>query len=169
MFWCNDRSIYSKGGWNPNGGVTFEPWTSYGMLFSAYNRVVNLKKPSLSCARNIDKFTVNSSNGNGALDYPVGLLTADEMMLAGGNINTVNSNFYLYTGKNYYGMSPNDFSDENAYEFGITLDGRVHYEGSFGKLTNSYGVRPAISLKASISVGGGDGTSSNPYTIDAIS
>ena len=171
--WCNDRSIYSNGGWNPNGGATFDPWTSYAMLFSAYNRVVNLKKPSLSCARNIDKFTVNSSNGNGALDYPVGLLTADEMMLAGGNVNTANSNFYLYTGKNYYGMSPNDFSDQNAYEFALFNNGRVYYEFSSGSggtgIASTQGVRPAISLKTSISVGGGDGTSSNPYTIDAIS
>lgn len=155
-------------GWSPIGATSGDP-ENYSLLFSGYNRIFNLKKTSLSCARNIDKFTVNSSNGNGALDYPVGLLTADEMMLAGGNVNPVNSNFYLYTGKNYYGMSPNDFSDENAYEFGITLDGRVHYEWNFGKITTSNGVRPAISLKASISVGGGDGTSSNPYTIDAIS
>ena len=45
--------------------------------FSGYNRVNNYT-PTLNCSRDIDKFTVSNSIGNGKLTYPVGLLTVDE-------------------------------------------------------------------------------------------
>jgi hypothetical protein len=109
--WCNDRSIGTKNGWDPNGGVTSgNSWTIYSLLFSAYNRLYSTHSPSFTCSRNIDKFTTSTSNGNGKLDYPVGLLTADEIMLAGGKGGTSNNNYYLYTGKSYWAGSPGYFS-----------------------------------------------------------
>ena len=75
--YCNDRSISNLGGWEQDGGHT-----STSLQFSPYTRK-NSKTPTLTCSRNLDKFTVSSSNGNGALTYPIGLITADEAMYAG--------------------------------------------------------------------------------------
>ncbi|MDD2505302.1 MAG: hypothetical protein PHF21_03410 [Bacilli bacterium] len=65
------------------------------------------KKSTLKCGLKNDRFTVNDSQtGNGALTYPVGLLTVDEASMAGllfGNSNTLN---FLYTNQNNRLMSP---------------------------------------------------------------
>ena len=119
--WCNDRSINAKNGWDPNGGNS----TSY-LYFSANNRAWGTRIPSLTCSRDIDKFTVSTSNGNGSLTYPVGLLTSDEIMIAGGKGGTSNNSYYLYTGKYWWAGSPGDFIGGNAYEFGVLSDGGLN-------------------------------------------
>ena len=44
--------------------------------------------------------TSGSSQGNKALTYPIGLITADEVAYAGGVYGSSNSSYYLYTGQN---------------------------------------------------------------------
>ena len=99
----------------------------------------------MECKRNLDKFTVSSSIGNGELTYPVGLITSDEVMYAGGYGVNSNNTFYLYTGDNFWFMSPSGMS--NAEAGGMILS-------SFGQLSSAlvsftYYIRPVISLKAS--------------------
>ena len=154
--WCNDRSISQLNGWNPDGGST----TSY-LRFGAYNRAYITYTPDLSCSREIDKFTVNESNGNGDLDYPVGLITADEIMLAGGKVTSSNSSYYLYTGNDWWAGSPYVFYD----------DAQGVYVSSTGSLLSSrvaraIGARPGVSLRPGTSISGGDGTSLSPFTIE---
>ena len=159
--WCNDRSIGTKNGWDPNGGNS----TSY-LYFSASNRVYSTTSPSLTCSRNIDKFTTSTSNGNGKLDYPVGLLTADEIMLAGagGKGGTSNRSYYLYTRKYYWAGSPSNFSGYgSAYELYVKYDGDLND----GYVNNSApGVRPCISLAPGTEMSSGDGTVNSPYVVD---
>ena len=156
--WCNDRTIYQKNGWDPNGGST----TSY-LYFGSYGRARVTYQPNLICSRNIDSFTVSESNGNGDLDYPVGLLTADEIMLAGG-ANSANSSYYLYTGQYYWAGSPFNFYFSIASEFYVdypgSLDGTHVYYASVG-------VRPSVSLKLGFKLtGDGDGSATNPYVVE---
>ena len=159
--WCNDRSIGTKNGWDPNGGVTSGNWPNYSLLFSAYNRVYSTHSPSLTCSRNIDKFTTSTSNGNGKLDYPVGLLTADEIMLAGGKGGASNNSYYLYTGKSYWAGSPYYFFDGVAFEFRVFSDGGL--DGDV--VTNSApGVRPSVSLASGTEMIG-SGTGDDPYVV----
>ena len=99
--WCNDRSISELNGWDPDGGST----RNY-LYFSAKDRAYATYPPDLSCSRKIDRFTVNVDNGNGDLDYPVGLLTADEIILSGGQYLISNSNYYLYSGNSWWANSP---------------------------------------------------------------
>jgi len=96
--WCNDRSIYS-GGWTKDGDAT-----GY-LYYSPYNRASNLRKPDLSCSNINDSFTVSETNGNGKLKYPISLLTADEIMLAGGRLYSSNSKYYLYTNEYWWALS----------------------------------------------------------------
>ena len=157
--YCNDRSIYNLNGWNPDGGRT----TSY-LYFGAYGRLSANKTPSLECPRDKDKFTQSTSNGNGALDYPVGLLTADEVALAGGKSGSSNSSYYLNTGQVYWLLSPYSFYDYYANGFCVNSGGRP----SSTSVYNTYGARPVVSLRPGITISDGEGSTSDPYVIESV-
>ena len=151
--YCSDRNINSLGGWNPDGGSV---WTT--LQVKAYNRL-NAGNPSLACSRSQDRFTVSSTNGNGALTYPVGLITSDEVIYAGGKENTDNNSYYLYTNRTYWTISPGAYQDNKSYNI------LVYSTGSIKNMNATGDVRPAISIKPTTIVQYGDGTSTNPYVI----
>ena len=102
---CNDRSMAgNNSGTGAGTSVTYYrwyngPWESEN--YSKYN-----KKMMLTCSQKNDAFTVSdTTNGNGALTYPVGLLSTDEIALAGG-WNAANSGYYLYSGQVWWASSP---------------------------------------------------------------
>ncbi len=152
--WCNDRTFYS----GSLKGKDIDAGTEYS-YFSADSR---RRSPSVECPNESrDGFTVStSSGGNGALTYPVGLLTMDEVMLAGGNYNS-NSKYYLYTGKYYWLLSPILFEYKNAENF------YVYGSGYLTGLYSNYslGIRPSVSLAAGTRYTDGDGTADNPFVI----
>jgi hypothetical protein len=149
--WCNDRSIYSGSGYGTSD-------TFYG----AFNRLANNKTPSLACANSNDRFTVSSDNGNGDLDYPVALLTADEIAYAGAANGSSNSIYYLYTGQWWWSLSP--FRSASSY----AIVCYVYFDGSLGNgnVYGSGGVRPAVSLKPGTTYTSGDGSTSTPYVVE---
>ena len=156
--WCNDRTIYKLGGWEANGGSTRDS----ALYFGVYGRIIK-SNPSLSC-RKIDSFTTLTNNGNGALNYPVGLLTADEIMYAGGTENS-NSSYYLYTNQSYWLSSPYGFLTNNSiYSSNYILTSNGYLSNSDDN--SSYGIRPVISLKSGIGYLKGDGSSKYPYVIN---
>lgn len=119
--------------------------------------------PILSCPNKNDSFTVGSS-GNGKLKYPIGLITGDELVLAGGGngINTTSS--YLSVGSSpiwWWIMSPMNFSEGHSNSGYIVINGRMYIT----LLEINFGVRPMISLKNSNIISGGDGTADNPYIV----
>ena len=144
---CNDRS-YTK--------------SSSSLYFGAYTRLYANKTPTLKCQNAKDKFTVEISNGNGALTYPVGLITADEMAYAGGLYNTENRSFYLYTGKTCWMLSPTVFNGTYAYESRLYFSGIFSWDYAY----NSYGVRPVLSLKQGAVISSGNGTSTSPFIVN---
>lgn len=140
--WCNDRSVSTYLG--SNG-------TIYDLEFNTYNRT----NPNLICEYAEDSFTVNNENGNGKLTFPVGLLTTDEIMLAGRYTNN-----YLNTNENWWTMSPaNVMIYRSTYNYVLAFNGT-------GYFSSLLGVRPTISLVPGIKVIGGDGTSSTPFEVD---
>lgn len=148
--WCNDRgiNIYNA-----------DEWSIYDLKFNAYNRMNN-GNPNLSCSYTQDSFTVNSQTGNGKLTFPVGLLTADEVMLAGQLYNSNNQKYYLYTGQKWWTLSP----ASHVYYRGISTD--VYSSDDISLVTSSLGVRPTVSLIPEMKVISGDGSSSYPYILD---
>ena len=146
---CNDRSYTTS---------------NLTLYFGAYTRLINNKTPTLKCQNTRDKFTVDASNGNGALTYPVGLITADEMAYAGGvyGSSNANSSFYLYTGQTYWALSPCTFFNSVAHEFRLNSAG---YLSNDYVTTSSYMVRPSVSLQPGIGMTGGSGTAANPYIV----
>lgn len=173
--WCNDRSIYSLGGFNPNGGSTYIDWDidhhylNASLLYaSSQYLTAETITPSLRCSRNIDRFTVSGSNGNGALDYPVGLLTVDEIILAGAdNQSSANSSYYLHNNYYYWSISPFNFNDWHALNGFVESDPIFNIGGLYEcNVEWYYGVRPSISLKTGFSLtGNGNGTATNPYIV----
>ena len=166
--WCNDRSIVTDLA-NSNGG-NYSSYTILGYgtnktLYGPASRVgenVSNPTPTLKCAQNNDKFTVDVSNGNGALTYPVGLITADEMAYAGGRYSSSNRSFYLYTGQFYWALSPYYFGGSTARGFILSSGGAL----SGSNVVNSRGVRPSVSLQPGIGMTGGSGTAADPFVIE---
>ena len=164
--YCNDRGIAELRGWDPTGGDTTKE-----LSFNTQKRFLTTFTPSLVCSRVLDRFTVSSSKGNGALTYPVGLITSDEVMYAGGYKYTENNTYYLYTSLIYWTISTNSYGlghDYNtmAYALIVSTTGTFsgHYVTSDGSGFDD-GIRPVISLKSTDVVESGDGTSTNPYVI----
>ncbi len=159
---CNDRSIstgtpsgYSNLGYGTERTAYrwyYDPWSS-----DSYNS--NMR---LTCPQQNDAFTVSdTSKGNGALTYPIGLLSTDEIVLAGG-WSASNSGYYLYSGQWWWASSP-------GYFLGVYASVRfVYSDGNADNVdfvdNDVFGVRPVFNLKAEV-LKYGDGTASNPYRL----
>ena len=155
QIFCNDRSL-SSGTWSSS---------SSNFRYSTYNRLVN-RNPILTCPTTSDKFTTkNSSIGNKTLDYPVGLITADEIIMAGGIFNTNNVAFYLYTNQNYWTMSPNYILGASNGHFSSIIINPLTERAAESTMVNyKYGVRPVINLSPSVKLSG-NGTWNNVYEV----
>ena len=161
--YCNDRS-------NPAGGYNTGKST---FLYGADTRLETNKTPTYDCTNVNDKFTVDTSTGNGKLTYPIALMTADEVSFAGGVVfeDTKAWSWYNYNSANgrsagisWWLLSP-FYWNKFAYVFDVEIN-----TDSFGKLNGSTTgltdrVRPVISLKSCVKISGGDGSASDPYTI----
>ena len=152
--YCNDRS------------------TSDNAYFGAYTRLITNKTPSYDCAATEDKFTVDTSTGNGKLTYPIALMTADEVSFAGGLYGANTPTWYYYNSVNgsstgskfWWLLSPLDSSTSGSSMFivrGSSNPGRLNYNYVY----SNNGVRPALSLKSCVKYSSGDGSASDPYTI----
>lgn len=132
-----------------NSGTSFE--------FTAGNKYFVTKTPSYKC---------ETTGVDGEIDInKVGMLTFDEIVYAGGG-NSSNSNYYLNnnaTTNYWWALSPDRFTSDfdGVYSFYVGDDGVVNRNLMVG----SNALRPAVSLKSSTQITGGNGTVSNPYTI----
>ena len=136
---CNDRTPYS-------GSGTGTTATDYAASY----RLITNKVPTFKCTDTGDRFATS-----------VGLITADEVVYAGGAHNTRNTGYYLYTGQYYWAMSPCiASSDGSANVFYVYLSGELSSNWTFGNA----GTRPVINLKSDVALTG-TGTSSDPYVV----
>ena len=162
--WCNDRQIASLGGWNPNGGSTSETLT-----FKGYDRLKNTYKPTLKCEEQ-DAFTLSLDKGgtegygNNKLTYPVGMLTADEYVLAGSSTTQTNTDYYLYTSTFVWTLTPSQVLADQYFIRKYNLDSGGGM-GVNGISIHEYFIRPSISLIKGTEFESGDGTKENPYVI----
>ena len=160
--YCNDRS-------NPAGGYNTGNTEFY---YAARTRLDTNKTPSYDCATAEDKFTADSSTGNGKLTYPIALMTADEVSFAGGLYGTNAPTWYYYNSANgsstgstwWWLLSPYRWNGNHAYVFRV---GGSSYPGYLdGSYVNfAIGARPVISLKSDVLYKTGDGSAESPYEI----
>ena len=138
---CNDRNTASGSNWVSSGSTFY---------YAAYDRVYGSTQPTLQCSNTNDIYTTK-----------VGLITADEVRMAGGTTSSNNS-YYLYTGQNYWTMSPFYFYINGyAFVFRVLSDGSL----DFNWVNYTYGVRPVLNLSADVTISGGNGTSETPYVV----
>ena len=161
--WCNDRSITRTN--NYNSGYLLSTAT----FFAPRSRLLDSASSNISatvmCSNVNDRFSTTSTYGNAKLTYPIGLITADEIVFAGGKYNVKNENNWLRTSGLFLTMTPVYYSSDmsNCSEFTMMQDGSLGYTS----VTNSaYGLRPVINLKSDTLMSGGDGTPTNPYIIE---
>ena len=177
QIFCNDRSastsevIYSTSNY-----TTLTSWSSTETTYyyGSFGRLTQTtRSPQLICPTENDKFTSNGSTiGNKTLTYPVGLITADEVAMAGGVDRPVDNNtYYLYTNQDYWSISPSESIVNNTpgssfayYSFEFLVSSAGDIDG--GDLIDPYGVRPVISLSSEVKLSG-NGTWNNPYVVES--
>ena len=158
--WCNDKTNVTDTSYDPlrlsPNGLGYGANKTY---YGATQRLVNTSGsaggtgPSLKCNGELSK--INSK---------VGLITADELALAGYAYAKNNTTTYLQenaTDTYWWSLSPNGFYGGYAGVWGV--NGSLGYFGYNG-VFSAYGVRPSISLKSTTNVAG-NGTSDSPFII----
>ncbi len=140
--YCNDRNVQSGQSWASAPSNIF--------YYAGYKRLYTDYAPTLSCAA-LDTYTLK-----------VGLITADEVMYAGGK-NANNTSYYLYNGQDYWTMSPYMWNGSaGSYVFYVYSGGHLNWNGA----SSAIGVRPVINLKAdTLFASEGNGTQNNPYVV----
>ena len=154
---CGDREMASGSSWSSQPSSIIY-YAGYGRLAQNSSSV----NPTFKCSNSNDLYTTSSSSkGNKKLANPIGLITADEVVMGGLPWSGSTTSNYLYTGQHYWTMSPYLFNGTYA---------NVFYVNSYGYLIDAYvgwssgGVRPVINLSADVKVTG-SGTSSDPFVV----
>ena len=99
------------------------------------------------------------------MDYPIALLSADEMKLAGFSSNN-STHSYLYNALNNWTMTQAKSSSYVIYTNNQYLYVNGNTTGGYagGVENTSYAIRPVVSLNRNVELGG-TGTSDDPYVI----
>ena len=141
--------------------------TAYG----AWSRIINTSgyaksphTPTFNCPNANDLYTVKGANkGNKAMEKPIGLITADEVVYAGGYYRTNNTSYYLRNGNAYWTMSPYYFVGSLASVFYVDSPGTL--DSNWGYVYSTHGVRPVINLRADVQISG-SGTGTDPFVVN---
>lgn len=152
--WCNDKSYHY-------GPLMSKDSTNSTNVFSGDYRNTVGYKPSLKCENINDRYTVSKENGNGALTYPVGILTADEVSYAGSGWRNTVLNGYLKNGLSNWVLTPAYYGYDFARGFAVQSNNALVIPAS----NFSDHVRPAISLEHDVIYVSGDGSFEKPYVI----
>ena len=167
QIYCNDRTAStSEVAYSTTNYTTLTSWNSTGTTYyyGAYGRIVKDNNPMLTCAVDSDRFTVNkiNSKGNGTLKYPVGLITADEVAMAGGKFGSSNENssYYLYTNQYYWAGSSSICNGSSSIDLVVGDDGSL---GS-SRIAVNHGVRGVVSLSSDAKLLG-NGIYNDVYTV----
>ena len=146
--------------------------TTYGsdsgtILFGPHRRLSSAK-PSLLC----DDDGTNVLYG-GYYKLKVGLMTVDEAIYAGlsEEVASDKTNYLYYKNSDYYSwytMSPSNFNVYNSFMYvidGMRFNVDMHIINNSSVTSFEFSTRPVINLNSNVDITGGDGTSTNPYTI----
>ena len=171
--YCNDRSVYQSY-YNTTALTSIVPYvsSSTSAYFGAYGRNLTSTNltPSLNCPRStvdLYRYVENSTGVSNQLKYPAALLTADEASFAGSGANAssgsaYHDNSFLRSGSNYHLFTPAYGSYGSSTTYFSSGSASITYSGA----SNSYGVRPVISLKSGVTPASGSGTATDPWVIE---
>jgi len=144
---CNNRVINSF----TLGGVLYSK-NGYGKHNTGYYDLNN-GMPSFDCLNLNDRFSLSNNDSNKKLEYPVGLISVDEILYSG-------DGSYLYSFDNYWTITPAYFNGSDAYNYVVSkkkiTPAKVSYE---------FEIRPVISLNKNVKLESGDGSIISPYIV----
>ena len=162
--YCNDRSLGTGQTYSASADFNFAPY--YRMDYDTDGTSAN---PSYNCSDVRDAFSVDNTSAK--LDYPISLMTADEIAFAGGVASqTMNTPYAWFisnsTGSqvstDWWSLSPINWYYGYAYVWSwLSVNANLNING----VDRTSAVRPAVSLKSCIKYSTGDGTSESPYEI----
>lgn len=121
-------------------------------IYNSYVRNITDKIPTFNCLGE-------------KVGTKIGLITADEVIYAGGSYQTENTSYYLYNGDitdGWWTMTPATGTETSMNPFIVNATGSIDntIAGSYNR-----SIRPVISLIKDISVTGA-GTEENPYKLE---
>ena len=162
--YCNDRNLAS--------GQTYS--TTNDFDYASVERIETNKQPTYNCTNMSDAFSVNNTSAK--LDYPVGLMTIDELSYAGGQAITELTAPYAwyYTNANgesscgrlaFSSLSPSGRHVGYLQVWDVDGSGDPGYLDNLVVGSNSTAVRPSVSLLSCNLISRGDGSPENPYEI----
>ena len=153
---CGDRSL------NSGNGISLNESTS----FSANNRLSN-SKATFKCPNiSNDLYTTSSSEfGNKSLTYTIALITSDELVYSGIDLNHVNKKSWSYSQTHYWTMTPSDYFAQQTSPH-VIFSSMIGYLNPWNYVELSLDVRPAINLKSDVKIISGIGTVNEPFIID---
>ena len=160
--YCNDRNLAS--------GQTYSTTSNFN--YAPFKRIPN-KQPTYNCTNMSDAFSVN--NASAKLDYPVGLMSIDELSYAGGEVETNLTAPYAWyytnvNGESITGSAPSwalsPYRWSGSYSRVWRVDGSDR-PGSLddNRVVGSFAVRPQVSLSSCNLISRGDGSANNPYVV----
>ena len=157
---CADRSLGTQAAQNSwPGGLPLTANSGTGTLITAYGGADRLHnhvslsnfEPSLICPRPGD-----------TMFLPIGLITADEVALAGARFGFTNTDFFLRNNTWWWTMTPARFNGTLAMPFHVTINGELNVNTG---VTSTPQTRPVISLNENALVTTGNGSATNPFRV----
>ena len=145
--YCNDRELASLSTYS----------TTRSFSYASSKRIDFTSQPTYNCTNMSDAFSVNNTSAK--LDYPIGLMTIDELSYAGGEFYTKLTAPYAwyYTNANGESIISNSSSVSLSPVVWNETDSRVwrwygsNYPGSLDaglSVDISFAVRPSVSLSS---------------------
>ena len=162
--YCNDRSLGTGQTYSASSRFNFAPY--YRIDYNTNGAKAN---PSYNCTDIRDAFSVDNTSAK--LDYPISLMTADEIAFAGGVTDKTMNKPYAWFISNSLGTQVSSSWWSLSPNFWYGSYSNVWYWRSDIASLNGRGVvfadavRPAISLKSCNLIYGGDGSANNPYIV----
>ena len=163
--YCNDRNLAS--------GESYSTSTTHRFNYAPYERIDTNLQPTYNCTNLSDAFSVNNTSAK--LDYPIGLMTIDELSYAGGQASTKLTAPYAwyytnangessYGGSGFWSFSPSSWVGSSLRVWGVVGSGVPGNLFDFDS-DRSVPVRPSVSLLSCNLISRGDGSPENPYVV----
>ena len=160
--YCNDRNLESGQSYSTTSEFAYAP----------RERITN-KQPTYNCTNMSDAFSVNNTSAK--LDYPVGLMSIDELSYAGGQASTTLTAPYAwyYTNANgessygssgFHSLSPFGWTGSDSIVWAVNGSRNAGILG-YSRTVYSTAVRPSVSLSSCNLISRGDGSPENPYEV----
>ena len=162
--YCNDRNLASGQSYSTTSNFDYASVERLGG---------DTISPTYNCTNMSDAFSVNNTSAK--LDYPIGLMSIDELSYAGGQaFTTLDAPYaWYYTNANgessygsvaFWALSPRYWRGSDSFGWFVVGLG---YPGNLSNysVVDSNAVRPSVSLLSCNLISRGDGSPENPYVV----